>query len=69
MQSGGFFRYAKEVAGKIRDGTAEPDDYYLRERTEFETAAEKYYWLNSIIAVGAGWHRPGVVGMSIYEIL
>lgn len=68
MQSQGFLRYAREVAKRVLSGTANPDEYYLRESTVFETASEKYQWMNSIVAVGTGWYGPGMVGMSIYEI-
>jgi hypothetical protein len=68
MRSEGFLQYSREMAKQVLSGAAEPSDYYFRERTVFETGAEKYYWLNSIVAVGTGWYRPGAVGMSIYEI-
>lgn len=68
MQSQGFLRYAREAAKRVLSGTASPDEYYLREYTRFETAAESYRWLNSIVAVGVGWYGPAVVGMSIYEV-
>ncbi len=68
MRSAGFLRYARDKAKAVLSGTADPDDYYLREQTVFETGSEKYGWLNSIVAVGVGWYHPGQVGMSIYEI-
>lgn len=68
MQSQGFLRYSMEVAKRLLSGQANPDEYYLRERTMFETASTKYDWLNSIVAVGTGWYGPGMVGMSLYEI-
>ena len=68
MQSQGFLRYAREVAKRVLTGVAEPDEYYLREATRFETASERYGFLNSIVAVGIGWYGAGMVGMSIYEI-
>jgi hypothetical protein len=68
MRSEGFLHYPAELTNQVLMGQADPAEYYLRERTVFETAAEKYYWLNSIIAVGVGWYQPGLVGMSIYEI-
>lgn len=68
MQSDGYLRYSMEVAKRLLSGVAEPHEYYLREKTSFETAAEKYRWLNSVVAVGTGWYGPAMVGMSIYEI-
>jgi hypothetical protein len=68
MRSEGFLKYSRENAKKVLSGEADPADYYFRERTVFETGSDKYNWLNSIVAVGTGWYRPGAVGMSIYEI-
>lgn len=68
MNSTGFLHYPREAAKKVLSGKAEPSEYYLREKTVFETGSEKYSWLNSIVAVGTGWYQPGKVGMSIYEI-
>jgi len=67
MRSEGFLHYPAEIANQVLMGLADPAQYYLRERTVFETAAKQYYWLNSIIAVGVGWYQPGLVGMSSYE--
>lgn len=68
MRSEGFLKYSSEMAKAVLSGTADPADYYFRERTVFETGSQKYGWLNSIVAVGTGWYQPGMVGMSIYEI-
>lgn len=68
MHSEGFLHYPAELAKQVLSGQADASEYYLRERTVFETAAQQYYWLNSIIAVGVGWYQPGLVGMSIYEV-
>lgn len=68
MRSEGFMHYPAELTEQVLMGKADPSEYYLRERTVFETAAKQFYWLNSIIAVGVGWYQPGLVGMSIYEI-
>jgi hypothetical protein len=68
VQSKGFFNF--EPAGKKRvfSGSANPSEYYLRERTLLETGSERYAWLNSIVAVGSGWYVPGEVGMSVYAL-
>lgn len=68
MRSEGFLHYPPQLAKQVLTGKADPSQYYLRERTVFETAAKQYNWLNSIIAVGVGWYQPGLVGMSIYEV-
>ena len=35
----------------------------------FETASEKYGWLNRIVAVGVGTFTEGRLGYKVYEIL
>lgn len=68
MNSTGFLHYPKEKARCVLSGSASPEEYYLREKTVFETSADNYQWLNSIVVVGTGWYQPGAVGMSLYEI-
>ena len=48
-----------------RDG-GEP---YWRTTPVFETASEKYGWLNRIIAVGVGRRVPGKAAYSVHQIL
>ena len=68
MRSEGLLKFSREVAKKVLSGAAEPSEYYLRERTLFETGSETYGWLNAIIGIGTGWYVKDQVGMSIYEI-
>jgi len=43
---------------------------YFRTTPRFETSAEKYLWLNRILAVGVGrLDRPGTVSYRVYAIL
>ena len=43
---------------------------YFRTTPRFETSAEKYRWLNRILAVGVGWSdQPGTVSYSVYAVL
>jgi hypothetical protein len=43
---------------------------YFRTTPRFETSAEKYLWLNRILAVGVGWSdRPGTVSYRVFAIL
>lgn len=44
-------------------------EYYLRNTPYFETGAQKYDWLNRIVAVGLGQRIPGAAAYDIYEIL
>ena len=58
-----------EVAARLAKGTVDPDDYYLRIIPVFETASEKYGWLNNIVAVGIGDRQTHGPTYSIHEIL
>jgi hypothetical protein len=44
-------------------------DYYMRIALQFETGAEKYYWLNNSILVGIGDRKPQGPTYYVYEIL
>jgi hypothetical protein len=45
-------------------------EYYFRVAPVFETGAERYSWLNKILAVGVGDRLPpNVVRYSIFEVL
>ena len=46
-----------------------PDSYYFRIAPFFETASEKYGWLNRIIAVGLGHREPQGPIYRIFEVL
>ena len=43
-------------------------ELYFRTTPYFETGAEKYAWLNKIVAVGVGRFEPNGVGYDIYAI-
>ena len=58
------------VAARILRGKApDPSEYYFRTAPVFETASEKYGWLNRIVAVGIGKIGPNWVGYTVYAIL
>jgi len=65
----GISSMAPEVRRRILSGEAvDPSEYYFRTTPSFETAAEKYAWLNKLVAVGVGRRtRTGVV-YSVYAI-
>jgi Protein of unknown function (DUF3237) len=45
----------KEVSDRLRRGeTVDPRAYYFRATPYFETASEKYGWMNRICAVASG---------------
>lgn len=68
MRSEGLLKFSREMAKEVLSGKADPADYYLRERSLFETGSDAYAWLNSIIGIGTGWYAGNQVGMSIYEV-
>ncbi len=59
-----------EVMRRIADGKdVDPSEYYLRNTPYFETASEKYDWLNRIVAVGVGRRMPDHAAYDVFEIL
>lgn len=61
---------APEVMQRIAAGEqVDPSEYYLRNTPRFETAAEKYDWLNRIVAVGIGRRMPDHAAYDVFEIL
>ena len=56
----------KEVLDRIARGEkVSPAEYYMRATPYYETASEKYGWLNRIVSVALG-HR--VAGGAIYQV-
>lgn len=55
----------------IRHGIVgdDPSKYYFRSTPRFETAAERYLWLNKIIAICSGARTPESVLLEFYEVL
>lgn len=59
-----------DVIARLAKGEAvKPEDYYLRISPQFETASEKYAWINHIVAVGVGDRQPGGPVYSVFEVL
>ena len=55
---------------RLNKGEAvDPSQYYFRVAPFFETGAEKYDWLNRIIAVGSGQRLATGPVYEIYQIL
>jgi hypothetical protein len=70
MSYRGVRHASPEVSARLARGEeVSPDDYYLRTAPFFETAAERYAWLNLIVAVGKGRRTSGGVIYDVYEIL
>ena len=49
--------------------TPEGGETYWRTTPVFETASEKYGWLNRIIAVGVGQPTPGKAAYRIFQVI
>jgi hypothetical protein len=59
-----------EIMQQIARGEQVPhDSYYLRTSLSFETASDRYGWLNRIVAVGVGRREPGAAVYEVFEIL
>jgi hypothetical protein len=54
--------------GIIR-GAPDSPDFYFRTAPMYETASEKYGWLNQIVAVGVGKLTSKGVSYSVYQVL
>ena len=52
-----------------RGENVSPADYYLRVAPFFETASEKYGWLNNVVAVGTGHRLPSGPIYQVFEVL
>jgi hypothetical protein len=57
--------FQRMVAGE----DVSPEDYYFRTTPLFETASEKYGWLNRVVAVTVGRIRGKAVSQMIYAVL
>ncbi len=56
----------KEVLDRLARGeTVSPSDYYMRATPYYETASQKYGWLNRIVSIAYG-HR--MAGGAIYQV-
>jgi hypothetical protein len=66
----GIIDTTQEVWGRILSGEeVDPSEYYFRTSPVFETASEKYKWLNKKLCVGVGKLLPGKVEYKVYQIL
>jgi len=59
-----------EVMARLAAGEAvDPGSYYFRMAPIFETASEKYGWLNRILAIGIGRREPDGPIYAVHEVL
>jgi hypothetical protein len=55
---------------RVMTGTeVDPATYYFRTTPRFETGAEQYAWLNTLVTVAYGYFGPGKVGYRVFAIL
>src|SRR5437762_6485483 len=60
----------KEVLDRIARGeNVNPSEYYMRVTPYYETASEKYGWLNRIVSVAYGHRMAGGAIYQVFEIL
>ncbi len=66
----GLRRGPAEVLARLDHGEpVDPAEYYFRTACFFETAAERYAWLNGIVAIGLGHRLAGGPVYSVFEVL
>lgn len=58
----------ENFADPARLDALDPSEYYFRTNPTFETADERYGWLNRIVAVGLGKRASNGVAYRIYQI-
>jgi hypothetical protein len=59
-----------EIVARIEKGEiVDPDSYYFRIASFFETAAPQYAWLNNIVTIGIGHRRADGPVYSVFEVL
>ena len=65
----GIFDISPEMRERIRSGgEVDPSEYYFRTAVTFETGAEKYRWLNRLLAVGVGRRTPAGMVTEVFEV-
>lgn len=65
----GIFDISPENRERIRTGSeVDPSEYYFRTAVTFETGAEKYRWLNRLLAVGVGKRTTAGMVTEVFSI-
>ena len=66
----GFRHGPVAVIERLNSGEkVDPSEYYFRTAPFFETASEKYGWLNRIVAVATGHRLPDGPVYDVFEVL
>ena len=70
MTYGGFRHGPQAVIDRLTRGEkVDPSEYYFRVAPFFETAAEKYGWLNRLVAIATGNRLPQGPVYEVFEVL
>lgn len=66
----GILKIDPEMMARVQSGEdIDPSEYYFRTTPYFETASEKYSWLNQIVCIGVGKLEQSRVRYKMYQIL
>ncbi len=66
----GLRHASPEVLKAVMSGeVVDPSTYYFRSTPSFETASEKYAWLNKIVSICSGMRTADSVILDFYEVL
>jgi hypothetical protein len=69
VQYRGILLFTPEILERWGRGEAiPPEETYFRTTPHFETASEKYSWLNTMVVVGMGQLVPGGVCYQLYTV-
>jgi Protein of unknown function (DUF3237) len=69
LNANGIFDMAPEVRARFNRGeTVGPSEYYFRTSFTFETATEKYRWLNRLIGIGVAQRVPTGMVTDVFVI-
>jgi hypothetical protein len=60
---------ADVIAQLDRGEAVDPSTYYFRIAASFETASDRFGWLNRVVAVGTGHRSPSGPIYNIFEVL
>jgi hypothetical protein len=59
-----------DIIEKVNRGEpVDPSAYYFRAAIFFQTASERYAWMNKLIAIGSGYREPAGPRYQVFEVL
>lgn len=69
MYYSGLIAAPQAVFGRLFSGEDVPlDEYYFYTNPMFQTGADKYAWLNQVVAIGRGRVVPGAVEYRVWAV-